>query len=169
MRMKKVTQQDIAKICKLDQGSISRILNRDTRDSFAPETVARVFKVARELGYLHPALVSSNRRAGHRRKIRATAAIRIVIGMNTLWDEGTAEIHEISPSGCVLTNFQTRKNSMPLDRFRIDLEVRDGKLAGFSARARLVRFAVYEDVFAVAVSFENLTAEQKELLRASLK
>ena len=67
-RRGKITQEDIANTCKIDQGSVSRILNKDTRDSFAPETVDRVFKIARELGYLHPALVTSNRRESIRRK-----------------------------------------------------------------------------------------------------
>ena len=58
---KRVTQEDIARTCKIDQGSVSRILNEDTRDSFAEETVQKVFKVARELGYLHPSLITSNR------------------------------------------------------------------------------------------------------------
>ena len=43
---KRVTQEDIARACKIDQGSVSRILNEDTRDSFAEETVQKVFKVA---------------------------------------------------------------------------------------------------------------------------
>ena len=58
----KITQDTIAKLCDLDQGSVSRILNKDTRDSFAEETVRHVFKIAREIGYLHPALVTTNRR-----------------------------------------------------------------------------------------------------------
>ena len=48
----RVTQEDIALACGIDQGSVSRILNKDTRDSFAEETVQKVFKIARELGYL---------------------------------------------------------------------------------------------------------------------
>ena len=65
---KRVTQEDIARTCKIDQGSVSRILNEDTRDSFAEETIQKVFKIARELGYLHPSLITSNRRESNRRK-----------------------------------------------------------------------------------------------------
>ena len=59
---KRITQEDIARTCKIDQGSVTRILNEDTRDSFAEDTVQKVFRIARELGYLHPALITSNRR-----------------------------------------------------------------------------------------------------------
>ena len=56
-RRGKITQEDIANACKIDQGSVSRILNKDTRDSFAPETVAEacgidaatIRRIAREL------------------------------------------------------------------------------------------------------------------------
>ena len=64
----RITQEDIANHCKIDQGSVSRILNEDTRDSFADGTVRKVFKSARELGYLHPSLITSNRRESSRRK-----------------------------------------------------------------------------------------------------
>jgi len=50
MKKKRVTQEDIARLCGIDQGSVSRILNKDTRDSFAKETIERVFKAAREAG-----------------------------------------------------------------------------------------------------------------------
>ncbi|HXX94343.1 MAG TPA: LacI family DNA-binding transcriptional regulator, partial [Planctomycetota bacterium] len=84
---KRVTQEDIAKACKIDQGSVSRILNEDTRDSFAEETIQKVFKVARELGYLHPSLITSNRRESNRRKAELSGKVQILIGTNTVFDE----------------------------------------------------------------------------------
>src|SRR5258705_6888878 len=119
-KKRKITQEDLARHCKLDQGSVSRILNKDTRDSFADETVELVFRAARELGYLHPTLVNSNRRASDRKKAGFAAKISIVIGMNTVYDEGTCDIDEISSSGMMLMRFKTKKQSFPMDRFRID-------------------------------------------------
>ena len=93
---RRITQGDIARRMNIDQGSVSRILNRDTRDSFSDETVKRVFKISREMGYLHPALLTTNRRLSGRRRTAIKARLRIVIGTNTVFDEGTCEIAEIS-------------------------------------------------------------------------
>src|SRR6185436_13227664 len=134
---------DIARACKIDQGSVSRILNEDTRDSFAEETVQKVFKVARELGYLHPSLIASN----------------------TVYDEGEIDIDEVSMSGMLLRNFRTKKKTLPMDRFKFNVEVDEGKLKGFKARCKLVRFSDNEDEFALAVKFDSLDEDAKDKLK----
>ncbi|HLG43303.1 MAG TPA: helix-turn-helix domain-containing protein, partial [Planctomycetota bacterium] len=116
-RKKKVTQGDIARNCKVDQGSVSRILNKDTRDSFSPDTIQKVFQTARELGYVHPALVSTNRRHSPRKKAGMRASLAIVIGTSTIYDRGSCEIHELSGSGMLLKNFTTKRGTLPMDRF----------------------------------------------------
>jgi c-di-GMP-binding flagellar brake protein YcgR len=166
---KKVTQEDIARLCKIDQGSVSRILNEDTRDSFAEETVKQVFKVAREIGYLHPSLLTSNRRESSRRKAGLRGRVAIVIGTNTVFDEGTVDVDEISLSGMLLRNFHTRKRALPMDRFKFDVEVDEGRLKGFKCRCRLVRFSENEDEFALAVRFESLDENAKERLKGFVK
>ncbi|MBI2931976.1 MAG: PilZ domain-containing protein [Planctomycetes bacterium] len=165
----KVTQEDIARICKIDQGSVSRILNKDTRDSFADDTVQKVFKVARELGYLHPALVTSNRRSSQRRKAGMPAKVAIVIGTNTVYDEGTCEVDEISMSGMMLRAFKTRKQSLPLDVVRFDLDVLAPRLRGFKCRCRIVRFSDDDSQFGLAVRFEQLDEANTDKLKQFLK
>ncbi len=166
---KKVTQEDIAKACKIDQGSVSRILNKDTRDSFAGETVEEVFKIAREIGYLHPALVTSNRRAGMRKKAGLAAKVQLVIGTNTVYDEGTVEVDEISMSGALLKNFKTRKQCLPMDRFKVDVELTAPRLKGLKARCKVVRFSDNENEYGLAVKFEVLDDDAKDKLRGYCK
>lgn len=166
---RRTTQHDIARRVGVDQGSVSRILNKNTRDSFAPETVAKVFKIARELGYLHPALVSSNRRESPRKRVNVPARLRVVIGANTVFDEGSVEITELSQSGCTLRSFRTKKGVLPLDRFRFDVEVGDGRLKDFATRCRLIRFSGDDSEFALAVQFEPLSADKREILRSFLR
>ncbi len=168
-RKKKVTQEDIARACKIDQGSVSRILNEDTRDSFAEETVKKVFKVAREIGYLHPSLLTSNRRESSRRKAGVRGRVAIIIGTNTVYDEGTVDVDEISLSGMLLRNFNTRKKTLPMDRFKLDVEVDEGRLRGFRCRCRLVRFSENEDEFALAVKFDSLDENAKERLKSFVR
>lgn len=162
---KRVTQEDIAKACKIDQGSVSRILNEDTRDSFAEETIQKVFKVARELGYLHPSLITSNRRESNRRKAELTGKVQILIGTNTVFDEGDIDIDEISMSGMLLRNFRTKKRSLPMDRFKFNVDITEGRLKGFKCRCKLVRFSDNEDEFALAVKFDSLDEDAKDKLK----
>ena len=161
---KGATQEDVARKCKLDQGSVSRILNKDTRDSFSEETVRRVIIAARELGYLHPSLVASNRRQSARKKAAVMGHVRVVIGTNTIYDEGEVEIDNISLFGMLLRNFRTTTQSLPMDRFKLDVEITRGKLNGLRARCKVVRFSIEEDGFALAVKFESLNGiTQKKL------
>jgi len=166
---KRVTQEDIAKACKIDQGSVSRILNEDTRDSFAEETIQKVFKVARELGYLHPSLITSNRRESNRRKAELTGKVQVLIGTNTVYDEGDIDIDEISMSGMLLRNFRTKKRSLPMDRFKFNVEVTEGRLKGFKCRCKLVRFSDNEDEFALAVKFDSLDEDAKDKLKTFIR
>ncbi|HEY3227453.1 MAG TPA: PilZ domain-containing protein [Planctomycetota bacterium] len=165
----KVTQEDIANACKIDQGSVSRILNKDTRDSFAPETVDRVFKIAREIGYLHPALVTSNRRDSTRKKVEHEARVQIIIGTNTVYDEGAVDVEEVSTSGMLLRNFRTKKQSLPMDRFKLDVEISSPKSKTFHARCKVVRFWDNEHEFGLAVRFEALDDTARERLKAYVR
>ena len=166
---KRVTQEDIAKACNIDQGSVSRILNEDTRDSFAEETIDKVFKVARELGYLHPSLITSNRRESNRRKAQVTGRVAILIGTNTVFDEGDVDVDEISMSGMLLRNFRTKKRTLPMDRFKFLVEVGEGKLKGLKLRCKLVRFSDNEEEFALAVKFDGLDEDGKEKLKSFVR
>jgi c-di-GMP-binding flagellar brake protein YcgR len=128
-----------------------------------------VFKVARELGYLHPSLITSNRRESSRRKAEVTGRVQILIGTNTVYDEGEIDIDEISMSGMLLRNFRTKKKTLPMDRFKFNVEVHEGKLRGFKCRCKLVRFSDNEDEFALAVKFDSLDEDAKEKLKGFIR
>lgn len=51
---KKVTSTDIARAAGVSQSTVSMVLNRKYNVSFSKETVDRVEKVAKELGYVLP-------------------------------------------------------------------------------------------------------------------
>lgn len=166
---KKITQEDLARICRIDQGSISRILNKDTRDSFADETVEKVFRAARESGYLHPALVTSNRRESLRKKAGFQAEVAIIIGTTTVYDTGQVEVDEVSMSGMLLRNFRTKKQSFPMDRFKFDVEITSGRLKGFKCRCKLIRFSDNENEFALGVRFDQMDDSSREKIKNFVK
>lgn len=47
----RATQVKIAEEAGIDVSSVNKILNRDPRSVFKKETVAKVFEIARDLGY----------------------------------------------------------------------------------------------------------------------
>lgn len=164
----KVTQENVAKKCGLDQGSVSRILNKDKRDSFAKETVDKVLKVARELSYLHPSLVSLERRESERKKAEVTAKIAIVTNNDTIFDEGTCVIDVLSLSGMLLKNFKMNKNVLPMDHLKIDIEITSQNLKGLKCCGRIARFADNEKEFALAIKYEELSSENKDKIKTCL-
>ncbi len=168
-KKKKVTQADIARACKLDQGSVSRILNKDTRDSFSADTVQHVFQIAREMGYVHPALVNTNRRQSPRRKAAMRGVVSIVIGTNTVYDKGGCEIHEISGSGMLLKAFETKKHSLPMDRFRLDVEISSAPLKGILARCDVVRFSNNENEFGLALAITEIDERDRRRIQRFIK
>jgi len=165
----KITQADVAKACKLDQGSVSRILNKDTRDHFSRKTVEHVFKVAKELGYLHPAIVTADRRESPRKKGVIRANIVIVIGNGSTFDEGTADIDVVSLSGMLLRNIRTKKAVLPLEHCSIIIDIVSNILNGFKCRCHLARFADNESNFALALKYDELTEDGCEMLKQYLK
>lgn len=165
---KKATQSDIARVSGVDQGTVSRILNKETRNSFSQETVDLVFRVAREIGYLHSSIVESNRRSSSRRKLDSPCNIKILIGTNTLYDSGKAVIGEISSSGILLKNLITSKHSLPLDKCKIDVAANTQPLKGFHVRCDVVRFTGNEHEFALALKYVNLNDQIKQKINTIL-
>ena len=100
-----------------------------------------------------------------RRKAEVTGRVQVMIGTNTVYDEGEIDIDEVSMSGMLLRNFRTKKKTLPMDRFKFNVEVDDGKLKGFKARCKLVRFSDNEDEFALAVKFDSLDEDAKDKLK----
>jgi transcriptional regulator with XRE-family HTH domain len=166
--MKSATQKDIARRCGLNQGSISRILNRNGRELFAQQTVERVIKVAREMGYLHSSLVTTERRDSPRQPVSATVQLRIV-GLNgNLFSAGTAMIANCSLSGMLLRSIQLPANELPIEPLRFDVEVTSPPLKGFRARCRPVRFAEEAGCLAIAVQYETLDDANRQFLKSHL-
>jgi transcriptional regulator with XRE-family HTH domain len=167
-KSKRVTQVDIARLCGIDQGSVSRILNKDTRCLYARETVERVFTIARENGYLHPSLVTPDRRRGERKEIPCSVSFRIVGAQGNVLSEGTAEIDNVSISGMLLKSIRSSSNVLPLEAQWFDVEVTSNQLQGFRARCRLVRLTDSDDALGLAVQYESMEPPSRSLLKACL-
>ena len=67
MKKKKVTSTDIARKAGVSQSTVSMVLNKKYNVSFSKETIERVEKAAKELGYVAPK--RKVRKAGKRKSI----------------------------------------------------------------------------------------------------
>jgi hypothetical protein len=164
----RITQWDIAKACGLDQGTVSRILNNHDREAFAESTVKRVLTTAREMDYLHPSLVSVERRASPRKELSTMAKVTFVVN-GSCYDHGTARIDTISLSGMLLKDFNMAKGVLPLENIGVEVESLGPKLKGFKARARIARFADNSSDFALALKYETIDEKAKALLKNFIK
>jgi transcriptional regulator with XRE-family HTH domain len=169
MKLKrKIIQQDVAKLAGVNQAAVSRILSQPKTAPFAKETIERVFKAARELGYLHPSLVSIERRASARKKLGARARLAVLVD-GFIYDQGEAKIDKISLSGLLLKNIRLDKNHLPLKHLSMDIEVLDQKLKGMRCLGRIARFADNEREFAIAIKYEKLDDFWREKIRRLVK
>ena len=168
-RKKKITQVDVAKACSLDQGTISRIMHKDTRELYNEQTVASVFKTARELGYVHPALVTSNRRIAPRRKVNLKASVKFVLSNNDPFNEGLAEIHELSTDGVLLTKFEMKTSTIPLNSFKIMIKIDDINLKGVELICIPARFAHEKENFAIGTKLFELGKDEESKIKGYIK
>ena len=97
------------------------------------------------------------------------ARVQIIVGTNTVYDEGGVDVEEVSNTGMLLRNFRTKKRSFPMDRFKLDVEISSPKAKPFRARCKVVRFWDNENEFGLAVRFETLDDAAKERLKAFAK
>ncbi len=163
-----VTQKAVAHLCGVHQATVSRILNNGGGKLFSPETVERVFRVAREAGYLHPALLRAERRDSPRCPLSASVHVRFVTLGGRSCGEGTAEVENASMSGMLLRAIRTGTNVLPLEPFCVELETRGGRLDGFRVRGRPVRLDEEAGRLTMAVRYEALSDECRQILKGSL-
>ena len=163
----KVTQGDLAERCQLDQGTVSRILNADSRGQYPPETVNRVLKAAREMGYLHPRLLKEERRRSPRKDSRISARVQINLADGSLYDQGECTIANISVTGMHLNGFRTSKMAMPLQSFRLWLTFDVGSLKAVNIRSATTWVQAHGPAaFGVGVRYEYFSHDPGDIFEA---
>lgn len=165
----KITQASIAKLAGLDQGSVSRILRGDTRDNFSKGIVEKVFRIAKERGYIHPSITSLNKREMPRKKAGLLADIKVIGDSGKIFDEGIAEIEAISLSGMVLKNIKTKKKMLPIEGFTIEIRPRHTFFKDFRATAVVARFVKSPEGLAMAVAYTSISFENREKIKKFLQ
>ena len=158
------TKKDIADYLGLDRSTVSKIMNNYDRDKFSPATVARVEQAARELGY-----AKSQRRQHPRAPLGLRAQVRIELESGSLYGQGEAQVKDISISGALLEDLKLDTMSIPMQPFRVALELNpEGAQQPFATMGRPVRFAMdpLENRMGLALTFPSLSSYERDFLTA---
>ncbi|MHC5039445.1 MAG: helix-turn-helix domain-containing protein [Planctomycetota bacterium] len=141
-----VSQAEIAAHLGLARSTVTKILNQFPNNRASKETVKRVFKAAREMGYDFGNLRNIHRRRADRKKVNLPVLLRIDLqDGNGVFDTGTAILRDLSPYGALLASVHTEKGALPLLPFTLHIEL-SGPLQGVTIRARTIRFISDEAV-----------------------
>jgi len=124
---RRVTQKEIAFRAGVDVSTVNKILRRTPGSSFGNETIRRVFRIARELGYDVGLLRHAHRRTCSRKQVKIQADVVFYLEDGSLFDRGKAIVREISLSGALLSDVTLPRRVFPAAPFRAVLRIRIGK------------------------------------------
>lgn len=130
-----VTQVEIARKVGLDVSSVNKILNRRAGPVFRKETIRKVFKVAKDLGYDFGRIKFHHRRRHNRKELALGVELRVVRPDGTVHDTGSATVRDLSLSGAKVTDVRLPAGTLPAGPFTITIKNSDLEVAG-----RIVRF-----------------------------
>ena len=133
-----VTQQEIARRAGLDVSSVNKILNKRVGPRFRKDTVARVLRIARELGFDFGRLKHSHRRRHERQPLGVAAGVTVYREDGTLVEEGKGVLRDLSRGGARLSDVSLPSGKLPIIPFELRLRWRKGAREE-SARGRVVR------------------------------
>jgi transcriptional regulator with XRE-family HTH domain len=161
-----VTQSEIARRAGLDVSSVNKILNQRPGPVFRKETIRKVFKVARQLGYDLGRLKHRHRRLHPRKSADLPLELSIYLGDGTLFDRGQAVMRDVSLSGALLSGILlTQQKGLPLQPHTIGIRLLEGPLKDLEIRSKPVRFLQRAGAIHLAVEFEGVEAAALKQLR----
>ncbi|HLY74651.1 MAG TPA: helix-turn-helix domain-containing protein [Planctomycetota bacterium] len=160
-----VTQLQIARQLGLDVSTVNKILNKREGPRFRKETIRKVFKVARQLGFDFGRLKYTH----HRHHARTTLSVPLELSIYSpdgqLLDRGTATMSEISLSGALLSGIVLLNRAIPLQPHTIGIRILDGTLKDLEIKGTPVRFRHVGGAISVAIEFLKTEDAPIERLR----
>jgi transcriptional regulator with XRE-family HTH domain len=159
-----ITQVEIARRVGLDVSSVNKILNRRQGPVFRKDTVKKVFRVAKELGYDFGRLKYQHRRRHPRRELSLGAELYVYHKDGSLYDQGVATIRDISLCGAKISDVTLPTGALPVESFTVGIRpmqkpVDDIEIPGMIVRYHLNGLASY------GVEFQGLDPALEKKLR----
>jgi hypothetical protein len=153
-----VKKIEIAKKLGLHVATISRILNQVPDYRASKETVRRVFKVARDMGYDF-----ERQKRFYQRKYRRTTT-NARVKLRARLSDGTVITHDarmvnMGKGGVLLADFHPRIVTIPMQEENLVLEIVSGRLKGIKAACEVVRVGRYNRSFGICVQAKGLTPD----------
>lgn len=149
-----VTQSDIARKLGIDVSSVNKILNR-RKTGFKPETVRRVFRVAKALGFRFERLKYIHRRRFERKRVQLEADLLIFGADGSEIDRGRCIIDDIAVCGASLVRVELRNSCLPLRQVTLSLRLQLKQNKTLELRGVVVRLREDGDVMKLGVAFLN--------------
>jgi transcriptional regulator with XRE-family HTH domain len=154
-----ITQVEIAKTLKLDVSTVNKILNRKAGTKFRPDTIDKVYRLARKNGFDFSRLKHHHKREHNRREVDLDAKLAIRFNDGSVFDRGQGRIRDLSVGGARIGDFDLKKGVLPTRPFRFELD-----FDGMRLEAVPVRF-VANGSLDIAVSFLNVDGGAKRRLK----
>ncbi len=153
-----VKKIEIAEKLGLHVATVSRILNEVPNYRASKETVRRVFKTARDMGYDFERQKRFYKRK-HRR-VNTDAQVKLHAKIS----DGSRITHEarminIGEGGALLIDFRPGIVTLPMREEDLTLEVVSGDLEGVNAACEVVRVGRHDDSFGICVEIRGLTPD----------
>ncbi len=163
-----VSQKDIAEYLGIDRSTVTKVLNRDPRYSASEKTRELIFRTAERLGYDFTAIRRPFKREYGRVYIDAKAKIELLNEDGSMFDEGDANITNLSIGGALLTDIRTGMMMLPLKPFSLRLGIVDvPELADLQGECELVRISDRGEPgnFQIGVRFVNAKLRDRRRIR----
>jgi transcriptional regulator with XRE-family HTH domain len=159
-----VTQKQIARRVGLDVSSVNKILNRRPGAVFGKETVKRVFKVARQLGYDFDRLKHAHRRRHARKNLGLPVEFSVYLQGGQLFDRGTGVLKEVSLSGARLSAIVLPGTVLPTLPHSVGVRLRIAPDQELEILGHPVRFTEWDGAMGVAIEFHQAEAAKAKQL-----
>ncbi len=159
-----ITQVEIGCRVGLDVSSVNKILNRRAGPVFRKETIRKVFKAARELGYDFSRLKYQHRRKHLRTEVAIAAELSIYGKGGGLYDQGMATIRDISLGGARITDVALPLGTLPVEPFTVGLRPMQKPVDDLDLQGRIVRLCT-NGTISFGIEFRALEASVESRLR----
>jgi transcriptional regulator with XRE-family HTH domain len=150
------TQTEIARRVGLDVSTVNKILNRRSGPVFKQTTVAKVFRVAKQLGYNLDGIKRTHRRSHERRTANFPAKLALYGKDGSRFDEGACTVSDIAVCGASLVDVKLPKGKLPVEPFTIRLEMTGKRDEPIEVRGRVVRLRHDGKSLRLGIAFQEV-------------
>jgi len=157
-----ITQVEIARRVGLDVSSVNKILNKRAGPVFRKETIRKVFKVPKDLGYDFGRLKYDHRRRFPRKELSIGVELYVYKKDGSIYDQGVATVRDISLGGARISDVALSTGSLPVAPFSVGLRPMQKPLDDVQLQGQIVRLNINgSTTFGVQFGKLDVTVEKK--------